>query len=457
MKKILFALLIILFIGFAQVTLEEAQDIIRPYVYQGEQIDINPQRMTFAGAASYWVMEAVSLGQVQIMFPVDTESGIIDRDESIKEVLKTHYLANFFDTDTSISDYLDSQLTYAQQKKDFYANAYSQFEFYEAQFDENVELTELSPLKSALSIGESKADSIRSQVSSTKQAISSIQSPSDISTAQSSLTTFFTKQEELLDSAEDIKGKANELLIELAGNDYLKENRTDILQALQGVISSNYLAESVTVKVDSLAQNRDTVNAFFADLDAKTNEYYTKLNNRVEQSAEEIERREILEQIGNYSSQYDVIVSDGLSLSSDYRTSSGFDTKLEDLYALLNESYAFCSGTSIIDCRNAKDNYDNFETSLASLRSIIDSYSPTECVSGQTRSCTTSDGGSGTQTCENNTWGSCVAEGGGLNWSLIIFLLLIIAVLVIYKFRDKLFKGGEKIEKKADYLSIYKR
>lgn len=461
MKKILFVLVFICLISivFAQdydVTLDQAQQIVTPHIYQGEALDIKPQELTYSETTAYWVMEAVSLGKIQVMFPVDAETGDVETSSFIKDVLKTHYLANFFVTDDTFSDFLSSELTFAQHKTDDFSNAKTQFEFYENQFDENVQLNELNNLKSALTNGKAKAQAVRSQIISTQSAIVNIDDVSDVSSTQDSFNNFLSKENAFLNSVESIGDISSDFMIELAGNDYLKINRTDLLQALQGVMTSNRLTESVTARKDSLTQNENTIDSFFADLDAKADGYYVKLNNRLNQSVEEQARRVILEKIGNYSNQYQNLSDQGQSLPSSYRASSGFNSDIEQLYDLLEDGLEYCSGTSLTECQRAEDDFDEIETLISRLESDIENYGR-QCTSGQTQSCTTATGESGTQTCTNGVWGTCVAGGGGigLNWTLIIGLIVILALLILYKFKDKIFGGG-KVEEETSEWASYK-
>ena len=101
-----------------------------------------------------------------------------------------------------------------------------------------------------------------------------------------------------------------------------------------------------------------------------------------------------------------------------------------------------------------EDDFDEVETLISRLESDIENYGR-ECTSGQIRSCTTSTGESGTQTCTNGVWGVCVTGGGGLNWILIIGLVIILALLVLYKFKDKIFGGG-KVEEESSEWASYK-
>lgn len=459
MKKILSVLVFVCLVSgvFAQeydVTLDQAQQIVTPYIYQGEALDIQPQELTYSETTAYWVMETVSLGKIQVMFPVDAETGDIETSSFVKDVLKTHYLANYFVTDDTFSDFLSSELTFAQYKTDDFSNAKTQFEFYENQFDENIQLNKLDDLKSALTNGRVKAEAVRSQIISTQSTITNINDILDVSATQNSFNNFLSKENAFLDSVENIGEIANDFMIELAGNDYLKINRTDLLQALQGVMTSNRLTESVTARKDSLTQNENTIDSFFAGLDAKADEYYVKLGNRLNQSTEEQARRVILEKLGNYSNQYQNLSSQGQSLSSSYRASSGFNLDIQNLYELLEDGYEYCSGTSLTECQRVEDDFDEIETLISRLESDIQNYGR-ECTSGQTRSCTTSTDESGTQTCTNGVWGVCVTGGGGLNWTLIIGLVIILALLVLFKFKDKIFGGG-KVEEESSEWASYK-
>lgn len=429
MKKQLLLLLILVSAGFSAVTLEQAQTTVTPYFLSGEQLDIQPSDLTTSGSSSYWVLEAKSLNQIQVMFPVDANTGNIETSSSIKEVLKTHYLANFLVTDTTITDYLDSQLTYAQQRGDAFSSAKTDLEFYETQLG-NITITSLSPLKSALSTGNSEATALRQQILSTKTTLGNVKSPGDVASAQGSLSSFFSKEGAFLSQSETVSSKASDFMIELAGNDELKTNRPDLLQALQGVVNSYSLRQSVTAQKDDLTLNKATIDAFFAGLDGKADDYYLKLTNRIEQSGNIGAINAIIENVNAYQANYTAIGNDATAkrVPDDY---NDFAAKMDELHALINESYAYCNAGTLAECQKAEANFDDMDSLVTSLKSIVTSYS-TACTNGATRACT-----GGTQTCANGVWGSCKTSGG-FNWTLIIIMVIVIAGLVAFKFKDKI-------------------
>lgn len=453
-------ILLLLLIGaYAQleITLDRAQQIATPYVYQGEQLDIKPQKLTTAGGTSYWVMEAKSLGQIQVMFPVDSKTGLINRDTSIKDVLKTHYLANFFATDDTIPNYLDGSLSFAQQTQADLDSKLTNFKTNVEPFmPANVTLTKKEPYKSAVSNAITRASSLRSSLTSMKSKISGINDPSDITVVQSGFSNLFSQETSFLNALDDVSTTSDALHTEV--NQDVNAGTLDSSLGNSIILSTTHagLSTSLIQRNDALTTNKNAMDSFFASLDSKADEYYVKLNNRLSSTSEELERKVILEKIGNYSSTYENISNSGNSLPSDYRISSGFNSDLQRLYNLLNKSYSDCSG-DISTCRAVKSNYPTIDGLVTSLRADLSGYSG--CTNGQTRACTAASGESGTQTCANNVWSTCAASGGGggFNWLLIGGFLIIIVLLIVYRYRDKFFKGGEKVEPNKDYLSIYKR
>ncbi|MEM0372782.1 MAG: hypothetical protein QXO69_03035 [archaeon] len=431
MNKELAILLMLAASAFAAVTLEQAQATVTPYFLSGEQLDIRPATLTTSGSSSYWVLEAKSLNQIQVMFPVDANTGNIETSSSVKDVLKTHYLANFFATDDTITDYLDSQLAYAQQRGDAFGSAKDDFEFYEQQLG-NITITSISSLKTALSTGKSQAEALRQKILSAKTAIASISSPNDVSSSQTALSSFFSSEAAFLSQCESIAEKANALNVELAGNEELKTTNPSLLQALQGVINTYSLRQSVTAQKDNLAQNRAAVDSFFVALDGKAEDYHAKLVNRMSQSGNIEAVNEIIKKITSYSNNYTQISSDAASkgIPDDY---SGFGEKMAQLYSLINESNSYCSSGVLSECEKAKENYNEMDSLVASLKSIVSSYSTT-CVNGATRSCA-----GGTQTCVNGAWSACKQLSGGINWTLVGAMLAAIIALLVFKFKDNIF------------------
>jgi hypothetical protein len=450
--KNLVALILITSIALAAVSVNDAQDIVRPFVYQGEQIDIQPQTKTFSGANSYWVMEAKSLSQIQVMFPVDTDTGSIVRSETIKSTLKTHYLANFFTTSNSISNFLDETLTYTQQQQADLDQKIRNFETnIETFISSDLTFTKKDSYKTAVSDAIDKSTTLRSTITSLKAKISGIDDPTDITSSQSLFNSFFTQETALLDSLDNVVTKSDEFHLET--NQKINSGELDTSFGNTMIISTTHSISTIQRK-DSLTTNKNTIDGLFSSLDSKADDFFVKLNNRVSQSQEEIERRAIIEDLNNYSSEYASLNDQGTSMTSNYRQSSGFDSDLNQLYALLNDSYAYCSGT-LAECMNAEDNYAEMDSLIASLDADIAGYSIT-CVTGQTRSCT-AGGQSGTQTCTSGSWTACVPTSEDFDYTLIGALVFVILVLIAYKYKDK-FIGGEKVEpKKKDYLSYYKR
>ncbi len=452
MKQVV-ALLLIVSVALAAVSIDGAQTIVTPYVYQGEQIDIQPQKLTTSGSTSYWVMETKSLNQIQVMFPVDYNTGIISRSVAIKPVLKTHYLANFYVTSNSIPNFLDETLTYAQQQQSDLDQKIRNFETNVEPFiPQGVSFTNKDSYKTTVRDAINKSAILRDLINSLKLKINSVTSPADITTTQSSFSAFFAQESALLDSLNKVVTAADKFHVEI--NQDVNNGTIDSSFGSSMVFATTHSIDTIQRR-DSLTSNKNTIDSFYSSLDTKADDYFIKLNNRVSQSADEILKKQVIEILNNYSNQYSDLNGQGTALSVTYRASSGFDSDLSKLYNLLNQSYASCSGSSSADtCSGVKSNYPQMDTLVANLKSDI-ANAANKCVTGQTQSCT-SGNQVGTQTCVSGGWSAC-AVSGGLNYTLISALLLVIVALLAYKYRDRFFKGGEKVEPKKDYLSYYKR
>jgi hypothetical protein len=446
MKRILLALVLIVLMtvtSFAQsISIDDAREVASPYVYQGEALEMKPQTLAYSATKSYWVFEITSLGQIAVMVPVDADDGAIDHGADVEPVLKTHYLANFFATDSSIAEFLGSTLSFAQRKQDSYSNALSELETYEVQIPENVTLTKLSPLKSSLEQGASRAEALRSRVLDAQLVMGSILRESDITNVESKFSAVFSAERSLLDKADDIIEDSNDFKTDIASSGLTGEN-APLAQALVGVINTYRLTESIIVEEDALTQNENTINSFFATLDSKGHDYLLKLQNRINESSASAKVRENLERIYGYSANYTSLMQSAASIPEDYLVSSGFVSDATSLGSLINETLGYCTSTRPEDCSQADTKFSSMATLVAALQSDIDSYNPITCSGGKVLV-------SGVCRCPSGTeeqGGQCVApQGGGFNMMLIGGLIvLIIAVIIFGKLMKK---GGEGEEVK---------
>src|SRR3989344_8925158 len=117
-----FLLFLLVSTGFSAVTIETAGQVAANLSDRGESVNIKPQSLTTTGTADFWVMEIISLGRINVLVPVSADSGLIDQTDGTKPVMKAHYVANFFASTESVTNFLDNTLTYAQQKDSQYRN-----------------------------------------------------------------------------------------------------------------------------------------------------------------------------------------------------------------------------------------------------------------------------------------------------------------------------------------------
>ncbi len=417
-------------LGFAQeysYSLDDAKEIVSGYIFQGEQGSIVPASPVYVNEKVFWVIEAVSFNQVNVMFPVNAETGIIEAGDDAKQAIKVHYLANFFATDDSVSDFLDDEKSFAQQRQDAFSAALQSLEVYEQQLD-NVSLSTLQPLKNSLQDAVSKAEKVRSTAIDAKKSFTQISTPEDIGKTKTLLDDFFNADEAFLRACEDVSKKAGEFETELAGNDYLKQEKPDLLQAFQGVIVSYSLKQSVTAKQDSLSETKASIDAFFESLDAKADDYLVRLENRLASSQDKQRIDEIMKSLEDYSNKYANFTSqaNAKGIPDDYKN---LGSKLKQYYSLLNESYSLCSSSKLEDCEQAALNFDSLDKLGSSIESIISSYKAVECVEGEVRACTV-DGKRGTQKCVNGSWSECVV--GGFNTFWVVLGVLVVAVVLYY-------------------------
>ncbi len=442
MKKALaLSLLVITSVLAYSFTLDDAKEAVAPFIFQGESASMKPTTITLVDDNAYWVIEAVSFNQISVMFPFNAETGKIETDENAKLAVKTHYLANFFETNDDISDYLDDEKSFAQQRQDAFQAALQQFEVYEAQLPENYSFQTLAELKTELEKAISKAEAVRSQVINTKNVIHSIQSSNDITSAKNSLDSFFSKQSSFLDSCKDVATKAGEFETELAESG-LQAEEPSLAQALQGVISTYSLKMSVTAKEDSLEENKAVIDSFFQSLDSKANDYMVKLENRLASLKDKEEIDKIMSVLENYSNEYENLTEQAQDIPSSYM---GISEKMNELRDKISQGYDYCSSSTLEDCEQAKALFKDIESLISQVKSIITSYTPTECVTGTKSPCYTPNGKKGTRECINGRWAECKPVQG-VNYYLVIGVIALILVGLLYKFKDKFFKKEETEE-----------
>ena len=434
-----FLLFLLVSTGFSAVTIETAGQVAANLSDRGESVNIKPQSLTTAGTADFWVMEIISLGRINVLVPISADSGLIDQTDAIKPVMKAHYVANFFASTESVTNFLDSMQGYAREQKDRqYRDALSQLAQLGVQVPSNVTLVTLQPLKDELNAALSSGSSLSSKIQEMRDKIMFLKSDNskiaanDADSAKIIMEGVFVKQEDFLDSLDVVAQKTTDLLVEVAGD--LKNQKPELALAFQGVTSSNNLQESTTAKRDTLTQNKNTINLFFNGVDVQVDGFLTKLRDRVSQSSVEVERKQVLAQLNDFAVNISFLLqnSDKISSTADFE-------RLQALYNESNDAYQNA------DYAAAKAGFAEISSLQNVLLVEVANYNPTQCTTGQKRSCVTPGGKTGEQVCSNNLWGACSEPSGGLNFTLIGGLVLgIIVLIALIKF-----KGGKPPEQKT--------
>jgi len=448
MKRALILALVLISAGLSAITADDAVTKAQQYLESGETVDITPQGLTYYGTTGYWVIELVgSMNKINAMLPFDSDKGDLKTSDSMKDVLKTHYLANYFATDDTIPDFLDSTLSHAEGKKTDFSNAQTQLGIYAAQLENqapNVTLINLEPLTDSLTTANNDNDDLRDQILSTQNIVSQTTwRTTNVADARSSLNNVFTKEETFLDSLDEVATNANALLTELAGNSYLLSEHPSLVQAFQGVITSFKLTEGAPVqKRDSLTSNQNTINSFFGGLDLTASTYLEKLRGRVNNHISTQEIQAISDALSAYNANYTYIYNNADSVPPTY------DDDISQLQTVITIAQNYFNQENYSE---AKAQFEEIDGLVEELVSHIGDCPPV-CSGGKTATsqCTCACP-SGTSESD----GKCVS-GFSLNPALIGGLIIIIVVLVLFKYKDKIFSGGGKIEEKpndmwADY------
>lgn len=451
MRKTAFLIVLLMGVGLSAVTFEQAGDKAAQYQEIGETINIRPQGLTYSGTTSYWVMELVgAYGAINVMVPVNSQTGNVEVSDSMKVVLKTHYLANYFATqegkDDSISKFLSNTLAYAQSKKDRFKSAIADLTFYEVQVPSNISLGKLGPLKTSLSSAQGKNDAFRSQIQDAQKMVSQTTwHTTQVDATKTSLGSVFTKEDAFLNSLDDVAAHANAFLTELAGNTELLATKPNLVQAFQGIISANGLADGASSTTrDALTSSRNAINAFFAGLDLTSQEYLAKLKNRFDAYVSQEDLDALKTALENYQANYTYIVNNADSMPPVY------DDDLTELHDLIEEATNYYN----------KDNYTAAQANFGDIDKLVEGLishigeCPPKCTNGKVAK---SDCTCACPTGTKESAGKCVSTGYSLDFTLIGGLILIIALLIVFKYKDKIFAGGGKIEEKPkDAWSNYK-
>ncbi len=446
MRKTAFLIVLLIGIGLTAATVDDAVQKAQQYQNSGETPNIRPQGLTYAGTSSYWVIELVgTYSRIEAMVPVNSKTGNVEVSDSMKEVLKTHYLANYFATDDTIPDFLDSMLTYAENKWNQFNDAQNKLGLFEAQIPPDNTVTELQPLKGAVQNSMAKNDDFRDQIQDAKSIVTKTAwRTTDVALAKASLSDVFTKEQAFLNSLGDTSNHANDFLTELASDPDMMANHTQLVGAFQTAVSPA-LTETVSAQMsDNLNANKNTVNAFFGGLDAKGTEYLAKLKDRFNSKISQGDIAAIETALNGYQANYTYIVDNADSLPPAY------SDNIQGLYSLITEAQGYFNAGNYT---KTEEQFGSIDDAIALLMGHMGECPP-ECTGGKIA------GSDCLCACPEGTKESgdqCVGTGYSLNLPFIGGLVLVMIVLIVFKYRDKIFpRGGEIEEKPKDAWTNYK-
>jgi hypothetical protein len=195
----------------------------------------------------------------------------------------------------------------------------------------------------------------------------------------------------------------------------------------------------------TLSSNKDEVNSFFNGLGSISNEYLVKLRNRLDKYISQAEIGDIQTALTTYSANYTYINSKSDSIPPFY------SDDISNLYDTITTAQNYFNQKNYSE---AKADFEEIDDLIALLFSHIGDCPP-ECSGGMVANsqceCACPSG-----TTESN--GKCVSSGFSLNLPLIGGLIVIIALLVVFKYRDRILpKGGGEVEEKSkDSWTNYK-
>ncbi len=441
--KAILAILLISTPVLSQVSLDEATDEAVKFKEPAEGINLEPKHKVNVGNTEYWPFEITDLGKIQFIVPINAETGEVADNTTWTPIMETHYLANFFKTTDSIKGYLDSAQSFGEGKESTFSSAKEELEsFYEPQI--NITLNNMDPLQNKLGEAADAAKTLQSDSIDTSSQIENLNTPSDVTKAEQNIKSVINQQRSLINIGEEVNSRANDLEQEVvAARDEGEIDSgvaTSILSITDGV-KSDYIQVR-----NNLQGSENTLNSFLDSLDSKIEDFKTKLQKRMEIPEEQKTRNQILEQLDNYQTKVNKLVNNSQDLPYSYLQGEGFQDTSESTLNMIQDSISDCQTDNISKCKEAIDQYQEIESSIQEMNQTIQDYEP--CTEGETKECTV-NGQQGIQQCQNGQWTTCTpTDTGGVNWGLVGGLTIILAVLILYKFKDKIFQGGEDHEQK---------
>jgi hypothetical protein len=340
---------------------------------------------------------------------------------------------------------LESTLSFATTKADSYKKTVTSLSIYEAQLPSNTTLENLLLLKEALDGASTIAEDLIAQIQDAEAIVSSREwKTTDVARTLASLNSVFSTQGDFFDAVDEVAADADALDVELAGNSYLLTDYYNLVVGLQGVIGQ--LDYVPTAMKTALSSNKDEVNSFFKGLGSISNEYLVKLRNRLDQHISQAEIGEIQAALTTYSANYTYINSKSDKIPPSY------SDDISNLYDTISTAQNYFNQKNYSE---AKADFEGINNSITLLFSHIGDCPP-PCSGGMEANsqckCACPTG-----TTESNDH-QCVGSGFSPNLTLIGGLSGIIALLIVFKYKDKILpKGGGKVEENSkDAWTNYK-
>ncbi len=454
--KFLFLLIILSVSVFSAVTYDDCYKTALKYVRysQGESLDMKPKALTHYGSNEYWVFEVKSVGNIQFMLPVDAEKGVLFYEQGAKDVMKAHYLANFFATDDSFSTFLDNLLDFAQHQRSDLNNKKTNLETYVDPYL-NVTIDSESDYKSALDSAISAADNLRASITALQGELISLDSFDDVAKVKTMFGNVFSDEGVLLNDLNQVVDTSNKLHKEVGDLYTAGEIDQSTRDAIITYTTHSGLADEIVSKQDDLKTNRRVINDFFNGMDDKINQFYAKLVDRVASTSNSTIIKDVQDKLKEYADEY--------SSFNKQITEKGVPASYHDLNSKMIEFHNFissaseqCANNSVESCQTVLSNFSKIDSLVREINESIVSFSSSSCVDGQKMACVVGDK-TGYKTCSGGQWGSCVIEnnssGSKYNLKLIGALVLIIIGLIAFKYKDNLmdmFGGGSEEESEED-------
>lgn len=439
------------------IPIEDAFQKASQYQESGESLDMSPQSTVEVDGVRYWPVEIKIAGNIRIIIPINAETGELAI-ENQDQIARTHYIANFFkDKDVGIETYLSSTLDFATETKSNFIDQKEELElFTEDSLEGDVSMGEAlpskEPLEKSLKEAIDIAEALRSTTLETQSAVDNVDTPDDTLNAFNSIHSVFDLHEEFTNKIEEIRPIAGQFNSELSSaydNGWIDiEDYWDLGEVADEVRISQSELDRIS---DTIAGNKGAVNSFFDSVDDDIDIFQSRLDDRLDISQEEEERIEIVNQLSNYSKQLNDVMNESQEIPVSYLEDNDFDIISEDLSDLIVELQERCQeDANMTECLEVKNNYTQIESDLDEMRGIMDEYDPV-CEPGESRECTV-DGEDGIQYCIDGQWGECQPiETPGIlddmNWTLTGGLIAILLVLILYRYKDQLFEGGEETAK----------